>query len=150
MQKVGPMNYQDIAKRCIAVRTAMTARTVSRLFDTYLRDAGLTNTQFTLLVATGAGNFESMSALGELLCIDRSTLSRNFKPLFDAGFVERVEGQKGRAIPLQLTEKGKEKLQEGYPYWQDAQDKVESAFDATTLSSGRNFLRALRNAAEID
>jgi DNA-binding MarR family transcriptional regulator len=141
--------FADIPKRCLAVRTAMTARMISRLYDHALRDTGITNTQFSLLIATGAGDFPSMAALGDLLCIDRSTLSRNFKPLFEAGYVERELGQKGRAIPLRLTSKGREKLEEAIPKWEAAQARIEQQFSRNSLSSGKAFLRALRKAAEV-
>lgn len=140
--------FPSITKRCMAVRTAMTARSISRLYDNSLRPVGLTATQFTLLVAISVGEFRSMSALGELLCIDRSTLSRNFKPLFDAGYVERDITQKGRAIAVKLTEDGIEKVKEGAPYWEIAQKKIEDAFSETGLSDTKNMLRELRNAAE--
>ncbi len=145
-----PPLFSDISKRCLAVRTAMTARSIARLYDHALRDTGITNTQFTLLIATGAGEFPSMAALGELLCIDRSTLSRNFKPLFEAGYVEREQGQKGRAIPLRLTTKGRQKLEEAIPKWEAAQATLENQFGMDDLSAGKGFLRALRQAAEIE
>lgn len=140
--------FPDITKRCMAVRTAMTARSISRLYDNCLRPVGLTATQFTLLVAISVGEFRSMSSLGELLCIDRSTLSRNFKPLFDAGYVERDLSQKGRAIALRLTETGVAKVKEGAPYWETAQTQIEEAFGEAGLSDTKKMLRELRIAAE--
>ena len=147
MQVLEKSLFANIPKRCLAVRTAMTARMISKYYDHALRDTGLTNTQFSLLIATGAGEFPSMAALGDLLCIDRSTLSRNFKPLFEAGYVERELGQKGRAIPLRLTSLGRTKLREAIPKWEAAQDELEHKFSSDELSSGKGFLRALRNAA---
>lgn len=128
----------------------MTARSVARLYDAALRDIGLTNTQFTLLVATGNGGFRSMSELGEMLCIDRSTLSRNFKPLIAAGYVVRPENTKGRSMPLELTEAGRKKVRDGYVHWERAQKHLESLLDAGQMSMGRRVLRELRLAAETD
>lgn len=127
----------------------MTARTISRLFDHALRDTGLTGTQFTLLVETGVGEYPTMAALGEALAIDRSTLSRNFKPLFEAGLVMRQAGQTGRAISLRLTEAGQKKLKEAVPLWEKAQSKIEGALGQESLTHGRHFLRELQNAAEF-
>lgn len=128
----------------------MAARSVARLYDSALRDVGLTNTQFTLLVATGNGGFRSMSELGEILCIDRSTLSRNFKPLIAAGFVVRPDSAKGRSMPLELTEAGRAKVRESYAHWERAQKHMESRLDDRQLSTGRRVLRDLRMAAETD
>lgn len=127
----------------------MTARTVSRLFDHALRDTGLTGTQFTLLIATGVGEYPTMAALGEALAIDRSTLSRNFKPLFEAGLVMRKAGQTGRAISLRLTEDGQKKLEEAFPLWEKAQSKIEDTLGQDQLTNSKDFLRKLKDAAEL-
>ena len=143
-------SYLNVGKRCIAVRTAMTARAISRHYDNALREAGLTGTQFSLLVAIGSGDFPSMSALGERLSIDRSTLSRNFKPLLENGWVVKEPGQGGRAIPLRLSDAGAEKLNAALPKWEAAQDKLEEMLSDDELQDGKRFLRALRQAAEAD
>ncbi len=140
-------SFENIPKRCIAIRTMMTARAVARHYDEALRDTGLTNNQFSLLVAISLKEFPSMAALGDLLCIDRSTLSRNFRPLFEAGYVTRERSEKGRAIVLKLTDMGLEKLKEAEARWEAAQLEIEQAMPDEDMQAGKRFLRSLRLAA---
>ena len=137
----------DVSGRCVAVRTLMTARSVARAFDHALKSVGLTGTQFSLLVAIGAGQYGSISELGERLHIEKSTLSRNLRPLMDAGLIEKDESARGRSILLNLTDAGKTKLDEAYPVWQSVQARLEGSLGTDTLKSGFQFLAQLRDAA---
>ena len=139
--------YQDVANRCIGVRTLMTARAVTRMFDAAMKPIGLTGTQFTLLIAIGSNSTGSISELGQLLNIEKSTLSRNLKPLTSAGLIERDTSKSGRAIAHQLTLKGEETLAKAYPIWQSLLTRIESNIAEDEMQSGFDFLRALRTAA---
>lgn len=126
----------------------MTARTISRLFDQALKGAGITNTQFTLLVAIGSHDFTSISELGELLNIEKSTLSRNLKPLIDQGLIERNKVPGGRSITHRLTEAGAQRLEAAYPLWQSAQDQLETEIGKEDIRDGYRFMARLRSAAK--
>lgn len=86
--------FEDVSGRCAAVRTLSAARVMTRHFDEALRSTGLTITQFTLLVTIGMTEPDSISEMGQWLNLDRTTLTRNLKPLETAGYV--VRGEEGR------------------------------------------------------
>ncbi|MAK60475.1 MAG: MarR family transcriptional regulator [Ponticaulis sp.] len=140
-------DLKAIGSRCAGVRTLMTARTVARLFDQQMKQVGLTGTQFTLLVAIGSRQFGSISELGQTLCIEKSTLSRNLRPLIEDGLIERDTKSTGRAIVHRLTSEGEARLKAAYPIWQGVQDGLEDKLGVDEVRDGYRFMAKLRHAA---
>ena len=66
----------------------------------------------------------SISNLAEVLVMDRTTLSRNLKPLERQRLIgiEPGEDQRQRIVPL--TEQGEERLAHALPLWEQAQARV--------------------------
>lgn len=124
----------------------MTARSVSRLFDNKMKSIGLTGTQFSLLVAIGSNEIKSISELGERLNIEKSTLSRNLRPLIDTGLISRDRVNGSRSITHKLTEDGLAKLDAAYPIWKDVQDQLEAELGAADMREGYRFMARLRHA----
>ncbi|MFX4933424.1 MarR family winged helix-turn-helix transcriptional regulator, partial [Acinetobacter baumannii] len=56
------------------------------------------------------------------LGMDRTTLSRNLKPLLAAGLVKEVEGADKRTRQVMLSEAGQDALMKGIPLWEKAQE----------------------------
>lgn len=140
-------NLKSVGSRCAGVRTLMTARSVARLFDNKMKAVGLTGTQFSLLVAIGSREFKSISELGETLNIEKSTLSRNLRPLMDAGLIVRDRAAGGRSISHTLTTEGEERLEAAYPIWQSVQDQLEDSLGYEDMRAGYKFMARLRQAA---
>src|ERR1700758_2644659 len=89
---------------CDALRQA--TRAVSRLYDEELREVGLRTTQYSLLAwlrTTGEARQRDIEALTSL---DQSTLSRNLRPLVDAGWVAIRPGADRRERLIRLTDAG--------------------------------------------
>src|SRR5213080_2504071 len=67
---------------CACANMRRAARAVTQLYDAALRPSGLRITQFTLLRALArAGGPMTQDALGELLAVDSTTLSRTLRQL---------------------------------------------------------------------
>ena len=137
--------FDDVAGRCAAVRTLGTARVITRHFDVALRPVGLTITQFTLLVTIGQMKPESISQIGQWLNIDRTSLTRNLKPLEDAGYVTRGKEGPARKRKIDLTPAGAQILEKAYPLWQKAQGKVEARFSGDGYNDAKMALKSLRS-----
>src|SRR5438093_3833551 len=74
------------------------ARAVTQLYDAALRPTGLRITQFTLLRALArAGGPMTQDALGELLAVDSTTLSRTLRQLEQSKWIRRVDRTRGSA-----------------------------------------------------
>jgi len=69
----------------------------------------------------------SMSELADALDMDRTTLTRNLKPLLDAGWVDVRAGKSdARTRSVRLTAAGEKQLQVARAYWRRAQNEVNA------------------------
>src|SRR5215470_2035975 len=93
---------------CTHLRTA--ARLITRAYDEALRPAGVNASQLAILTAIDVDEATSIAGLSKRLAMDRTTLSRNLKPLESAGLVRLgAEGWK-RSKTVQLTPQGRKLL----------------------------------------
>lgn len=115
---------------CFTIRKA--ARAVTQLFDEVLQPSGLRITQFSLLVALARAESARITSLGDWLALDRTTLTRNLKPLQRQGLIEIATGEDRRARIVRLTERGRQALAKAMPLWERAQSRV-----VKTLGAGR-------------
>ena len=109
---------------CNALRQA--SRAVSRLYDEELRGVGLRTTQYSLLrVLTRAGQVRQGDLSG-LTSLDETTLTRNLRPLVDAGWVAVRSGDDRRERLITITKAGTAKLAEARPAWERAQARMRA------------------------
>ena len=131
---------------CACLQSRMTARALTRMYDEALRPTGLKVTQLSLLAAIDRGVTGSISALADMLALERTTLTRNLRLLEDAGLIAPRAGG-GRAVAHELTDAGREALARATPLWRKAQDAVETELGARAWLEARDALRALRRVA---
>ena len=99
---------------------------MSRLYDEEMRRVGLRTTQFSILrLLRDAGEIRQCD-LGEVTVHEQTTLTRNLRPLVDAGWVAVREGEDRREKWLKITRKGLAKLEEARPNWTRAQERMKS------------------------
>ena len=109
---------------CNALRQA--TRAVSRLYDEELRGVGLRTTQYSLLQRLRRAGEVRQRDLGGLTSLDETTLTRNLRPLIDAGWVAIRPGEDRREKLIRLTDAGAAKLHEAGPAWERAQERLRS------------------------
>ena len=107
---------------CLKVRTA--ARSVTRFYDDAFRPVGLRATQLSVLVAVAASEAVSIASLSRPLGMDRSTLTRNLRPLEQNGLVTLGPEGHHRSRTLSITPKGEQILRKALPIWEKAQEKL--------------------------
>jgi DNA-binding MarR family transcriptional regulator len=107
---------------CLNLRKA--ARAVTQLFDGMLQPSGLRATQFSLLAAVHNTGSITIKQLAERLVMDRTTLTRNLKPLEKQEFITISSGKDRRTRLVALTEAGRQALMEALPLWEKAQGEV--------------------------
>jgi len=104
---------------CTQLRTA--ARLITRAYDEALRPAGVNASQLAILAAIDVDEATSIAELSKRLSMDRTTLSRNLKPLQSTGWVRLgAEGWK-RSKTVHLTQEGRDVLNNAKPLWEGAQ-----------------------------
>ena len=123
---------------CTCFKLRKLARTVSRLYDQHLAAAGLKTTQYSVL-ANAAREALPVAALAERLGTERTTLTRNLKPLLDAGWLELLPGVDSRQRIVTITDAGRVKLAAAYVHWRAAQTEFETLMgvDAVRELHGR-------------
>ena len=122
---------------CSTLRAA--ARKATALYDAALAPAGVNVAQYGLLRRIERRGSVSLTELGRLAELDRSTVGRNARVLERLGLVRLAAARDQREAAVSLTEKGVETLRIARPMWEDAQLRVEAALGA----GGAETLRAL-------
>lgn len=124
---------------CLCLHIQRAARVLGRRFDEALRPTGLTNGQFSLLMALNRPQPPAIAPVAQLLAMDRTTLTAVLKPLKRNGLVSiTVDSNDRRSRLLTLTAKGHRKLVAAVPIWRKVHASIET--ELKTLSP--NELRA--------
>jgi DNA-binding MarR family transcriptional regulator len=129
---------------CACSQVRRLGRKLSSLYDTRLSPEDLTITQYSLLADIERSGQLSHSVLAEKAGMDRTTLTRNLRPLTRAKWVAAVTGKDRRQRLLQLTVAGRRKLARSLPLWEVAQRQFLSQFGTESLQE----LIALLTSAE--
>jgi DNA-binding MarR family transcriptional regulator len=117
---------------CFRIRSA--ARRVTAIYSQHLAPTGLKISQFSLLGFIAAEGPVSIGRLAELLATDRTTLTRNLKPLLDDGLVERADAGDRRRHELVATAAGRALFKRALPLWANAEQEVRAAMGARLTS----------------
>jgi DNA-binding MarR family transcriptional regulator len=115
------MKNQNELATCTCFNLRQAARAVTQVFDEALKPAGLRATQFSLLAVLSKINSATITQLSQFMVMDRTTLTRNLKPLESLGWVQIVPGEDRRQRTVSLTSKGQETLAKALPFWKKAQ-----------------------------
>jgi DNA-binding MarR family transcriptional regulator len=135
----------DLLCACATARRA--ARALTQLYDSQLRSCGVEVPQMGLLGILYSRPGSSQAALGRMLGMDKTTLSRNFKLLKRKGWVEPATTQDERERGFRLTPAGRQRLQEAKPLWKKAQDQLRSTMTAGEWDIMWNAMRVTTEAA---
>ncbi len=125
---------------CTCFKLRKLTRAMSRLYDQHLATVGLKTTQYSVL-ANAARAALPVAELAELLGLERTTLTRNLKPLLEAGWLELKSGTDSRQRIVTITQAGRAKVKLAYVAWQRAQAEFETLM-------GRDTVRALHRQLE--
>ena len=110
---------------CFRVRSA--ARRVTQIYSRHLAPTGLRISQFSLLGYVIARGPVSITELSELLATDRTTLTRNLRPLLASGVIERAAAGDKRRHELIATLAGRALFKRALPLWAEAEQEVRTA-----------------------
>jgi DNA-binding MarR family transcriptional regulator len=109
---------------CTNLKLRQLVRAVGAFYDAEVGKAGLKITQYSLLsYITKLGPIRAVE-LAQQMHMSASTLSRNLRPLIDAGWVEQAEGPDARSWLIQATPDGQAKRAEAQRRWRAAQETV--------------------------
>lgn len=117
--------YLEPARSCVCFNLRKSARAITQIYEEALKPTGLRATQFSLLVATRLMGTITINSLAKALVMDRTTLTRNIKPLEKQGLLRITLGKDDRRErEIILTGSGQAILAKALPLWRAVQMKV--------------------------
>ena len=132
----------EVRDRCLCLHAQRAARALARRFDEALRPFGLTNGQFSLMMALNRPEPPRIGDLAPLLAMDGSTLTAALKPLARRGLVlSAPDAADGRARRVSLTDAGRAALKAALPVWRAEHDRLDAAFAEAEPEALRRMLR---------
>ena len=148
-----PASLSDASAGCVCFHLRRSARTVTQFYDRTLAPSGLRATQFTLMTVIRRTGGLPFSSLAEVLGMDRTTLTRNLRPLERQGLVRIESGSDRRVRLVRLTRLGERKQSEAQPLWAKAHARVtegigEKTWKALQKDLSRTIAVSLEATAE--
>jgi DNA-binding MarR family transcriptional regulator len=118
---------------CACSLVRRTARKLSLFYDFLLAEVDLTITQYSLLATIARSGKIGHNALAAKVGMERTTLTRNLRPLINAKWVATATGEDRRQHLLQLTAAGNRKLSRALPLWEKAQREFADQIGTESL-----------------
>ena len=119
-------NVTDLAA-CTCANLRKATRVVTQAYDAALQAAGLKATQFTVLAALVNRRDLTLTKLADALVVDRTTLTRNLKPLVRRRLI-RIEQEEDRRVRnVSLTVKGRRVFEKARPRWEQVQARISAS-----------------------
>ena len=109
---------------CTCANLRKAARVVTQAYDVALQPVGLKSTQFILLANLAERGDMPLTQLAEALVMDRTTLTRNLKPLVRQGLILLVQEEDLRVRKVSLTKAGQEAVGTARPHWEAMQIRI--------------------------
>lgn len=119
---------------CTCFRVRKLTRLMSQRYDRKLAGAGFTLNQYSILRRLGDAS-RTVGELARELGMDRTTLSRDLKPLLACEWLEQVATSDARRRPVRVSNAGKRALAKAMPAWREAQDEIEGLLGATGIQA---------------
>lgn len=124
---------QPAPQGCTNFKLRQLGRRVSQLYDAEVAKAGLKTTQYSLLSHVLRLGPVRPGDLAQAMTLDASTLTRNLKPMVDAGWLSLSAGEDGRSRLVQITDAGRDKRTEAQRHWKAAQQNLNQLLGVDTV-----------------
>ncbi len=126
---------------CTCFRLRRLTRRVTAVYNRALAPTGLRVTQYSVLAGLRGSAPVPLSLLAERLDLDRTTLTRNLKPLIEAGWVQVDQhAHDARVRLVTLTPGGEAHLQAARTHWKRAQQEVSATIGENQLATLHELL----------
>ncbi len=111
---------------CTNLKLRQLMRRVAQLYDAEVGKTGLRGTQYSLLSYVAKLGPIRPVDLARAMKVEPSTLTRNLRPLIEAGLLQQDAGPDARSRLVTVTEAGREKRQEAQRRWRVAQEALNA------------------------
>ncbi len=121
---------EEISSGCLAVRVRMLGRAVTAVYERALASRELSVAQMNILVFVGKQGPCPPAVVGQMLQMERSTVSRNLRPMLERGWLAAETHDAGHLREVRLTARGRKELEAALPAWREAQAEAEKLLGA--------------------
>lgn len=127
---VAPPVATGLPQGCTNFKLRQLMRRVANHYDVEMARCGLKTTQYSLLSHVLKLGPIRPGDLAAEMKMDASTLTRNLRPLVDAGWVTLEAGTDARSRLVHISEAGRDKRAEAQRHWKAAQLALNDALGA--------------------
>lgn len=134
---------RHIRDSCLCLASQRAARRLGRRFDRLFAPLGITNGQFSLMVALSGEWQPRLGELADFLGMDHATASTAVRTLGKRGLLDLVPDEAdARARRPRLTEAGRQTIAQAAPLWKEehrrlnAELGLDDSRDLATLLAG--------------
>jgi DNA-binding MarR family transcriptional regulator len=134
----------EVRDSCLCLATQRAARVLARRFDRLFAPLGITNGQFSLMVALSGRWSPRMGELAGFLAMDHATMTAAARKLEAKGLLTlEPDESDARARRPVLTAEGRRKVAEAMPLWRDEHRRLQEqlAADAAMLARALGQIR---------
>lgn len=126
---------------CTCFKLRRLTRRLTAVYDRALSGTGMRVTQYSLLAHLRGLRGVPMSQLAEMLDMDRTTLTRNLRPLIEAGWIEvRPSKEDTRIRLVHITASGEMQWRGARACWREAQREVDSTIGSAGVAELHRIL----------
>ncbi|GEM_PF-1920955 len=128
---------RELAKHCLAARIRLLSRVVSGIYESRIRVGGITIGQMNMMAALlMMGSQANSTLLGQVLCMEKSTVSRNLKKMVERNWIQKKAEEKGgKGGQLRVTSLGKRVFKKAFSGWKKAQKVAEERLGEDLVSA---------------
>lgn len=127
---------------CTLLRKA--TRRVSAVYDEALTPFGINIAQYALLRMVTRTGPVSLTELGKIAELDRSTIGRNVRVLERMGLMKTVRSEKDqREAMVTLTDQGRRLFDRTASVWEECQAKIEGQLGREGIETLNEILKAV-------
>jgi DNA-binding MarR family transcriptional regulator len=135
-----------LALPCLCATLRRSARALTQVYETALRPLGLRSSQFTILQVLSRAGEVSQGALGEILAMDSTTLTRTLAILRRRGWIAERRGSDRRERLLRLAKAGETQLNRALPLWGETQSRLRGRLGDETWQNLFQLANQVTNA----
>lgn len=128
---------------CFTARKA--ARAITRFYSQFINEGELGASQHSLLLITYLTGEISISAMADIAVMDRTTLTRNLKPLEKKDLITIEPGEDRRERIVRITRKGTKLLKNTMGQWERAQIELEKRIGSKKFDQFISILTDVMN-----
>lgn len=140
---------EAMAAECIAFRVCVLSRVITNLYDAALQPFAITVNQATMLIMLSLAGEAGPGRIGEVLIMEKSTVSRNLDRMKKQGWIESTGRDGGREQVVSVTAKGRKLLSAFHPAWEKAQKDASRLLGEAGVSAVHTLHEAVRKTHPV-